>query len=73
MLYGDSSKYYVHNIVTDYGDCKFRGHLVEAGMRNPFTGCRSLIDTFVENLLPGRNLEHKELSLLQTLFRVSIN
>ena len=62
ILYEDSSNYYVHNIVTDYSDCKFRGHLVKAGMRNPFSGCKLLIDTLVENLVPGRNSEHKEMS-----------
>lgn len=49
IFYEDSSKYYVHNIVTDYSDCKFRDHLVKAGMRNPFSVCKLLIDTLVEN------------------------
>ena len=36
--------------------------MVKTGMRNPFSRRRSLIDNFAENLLPERNLEHKEMS-----------
>jgi hypothetical protein len=40
---------------------------VKAGKRNPFSGCRSLIDTFVENLLPERSLWHRKYPFANTI------
>lgn len=56
-----------NSTVADYSNCRFGGHLVEDGRRGPLSGCRSLIDTFVENLLLERSLWHRKSPFANTV------